>query len=83
MSKCNHEWVGKEDPACFKCGNYKIDIPSVTGKVMCETISKYLKKEKGIDMTPKEIWNYSPTGELVFVCSMYRQIKIEQILEVK
>lgn len=80
MSECIHEWFGEEDPVCFKCGNYKIDIPSATGKVMCETISKHLKKEKGVDVSPKELWEYSPTGELSFVFDMYRKIKVKEII---
>ena len=70
-----HEWVGVLDPICIQCGKYKIQISSATGKEMCETISKHTKQK------PKDIWNYSPTGELYKVMVAYRFIKIKELLQ--
>jgi len=75
---CEHNYLGEYDPVCFKCGDYKIEIPSGSGKVMCETISKYLKEKHNIVKSPMEIWEYSPTGELAYVFQMYRNIKVEE-----
>ena len=35
----------------------------MTGEEWCEELSARLKK-RGVDLTPDEIWNSSPTGEL-------------------
>jgi len=48
-----------------------MDEKEVTGKEMCELISKFLLETKGVEMTWEEIWNYSPTGELFLVYEYY------------
>ena len=35
----------------------------MTGEEWCEELSARLKK-RGVDLSPDEIWNSSPTGEL-------------------
>ncbi len=35
----------------------------MTGEEWCKELSARLKK-RGVDLTPDEIWNSSPTGEL-------------------
>ncbi|HDR8494229.1 TPA: hypothetical protein QC448_005338 [Bacillus cereus] len=47
----------------------------VTMKEMCELISKWLKEAYKIEVSPKQIFNYSPSGELVEVFFMYWQAK--------
>lgn len=74
-----HKFTIAYDPICVECGHYKFQFPSVTGKVMCESISKYLKNKMDIDKSPIDIWEYSPTGELSFVFDMYRHIKIMEM----
>lgn len=37
----------------------------------CEFISKYLKEAKGIEMTAKQIFNQSATGDLLHVHILY------------
>lgn len=47
-----------------------------TGKEMCQIISRWMKEAKGIDRTPEQIWNYSPTGELSLVFCWYDEAMI-------
>ncbi|HDR6825828.1 TPA: hypothetical protein QCV86_003020 [Bacillus thuringiensis] len=47
----------------------------VTMKEMCELISKWLKEAYKIEVSPKQIFNYSPSGELAEVFFMYWQAK--------
>lgn len=44
-------------------------------KQMCEVASRYLLKKYDIKMTPKELWNYSPTGELYHIFLLYYEAK--------
>ena len=55
----------------------------MTGKEMCELIVKadFLRKEDGTPPTAEEIWNYSPTGELLMVFEWYQTAK--RILDVE
>ncbi|HFU7087193.1 TPA: hypothetical protein ACGN8S_002228 [Bacillus cereus] len=46
-----------------------------TMKEMCELISKWMKETKGIIISPKEIYEYSPTGELSAVFFLYQEAK--------
>ena len=45
----------------------------VTGQQMCEAIVEagLMLKADGTPRTPKEVWEYSPTGELYMVYAMY------------
>jgi hypothetical protein len=43
----------------------------VTGEQMCQKISKWLKETQNIDIKPIDIWEYSPTGELIKVFELY------------
>jgi hypothetical protein len=47
----------------------------MTYKYMCELISKYWAEAKGVNKTPEEIWNYSPTGELYMIHEWYEEAK--------
>lgn len=45
---------------------------SATPKEMCETILEAIKKhDPTCTLTPKEIWEYSPTGEVCGVVDAY------------
>jgi hypothetical protein len=46
----------------------------VTMQQMCETISAYWKRTRGVDIAPEAIFNYSPTGELSRVFSWYQEV---------
>ncbi len=43
-----------------------MNMPKFTMQQMCKEISDDLKK-KNVFMTPEEIYNYSPTGELFHI----------------
>ena len=47
----------------------------ITFKVMCEKIAeaKILKKKDGTYPTWKEIWEYSPHGELFMIAEWYKE----------
>ena len=47
-----------------------------TGKEMCQTIVRALKQSNpDCKISPKDIWELSPTGELDFIFPMYIEAK--------
>ncbi|MEM5659999.1 hypothetical protein AAHB50_32345 [Bacillus toyonensis] len=47
----------------------------VTIQEACELIAKWLKETRGIDVTAKQIFNLSPSGELWHVFELYAEAK--------
>jgi hypothetical protein len=50
------------------------DSIRITGQGMCELISQFFRS-RGIERTPEEIWNYSPTGELSMVFEWFHKAR--------
>ena len=51
----------------------------VTMKTMCEYIAEKMKsKNPNCDITAKEIFNYSPTGELSHIFILYNDLKMQE-----
>ena len=46
----------------------------LTGKQMCEAISKELKSKHNFIIKPKDIWEISPTGEIWPVVALYNNL---------
>jgi hypothetical protein len=51
-----------------------LELPPTSPVVMCELISAYFAS-RGIVMSPEQIWNYSPTGELFKVFEWHRMAR--------
>lgn len=49
------------------------ETKGVTMQEMCETISAYWKRTRGVDVAPERIFNYSPSGELSRVFEWYQE----------
>lgn len=48
-------------------------FPRVSTAEMCEIVSEFFRETRGIDVTPEQVWGYSPTGELSRVFEWYQQ----------
>lgn len=49
----------------------------MTGREMCEYVSRWFKEKHGKDVSPDDIWHASPTGELAHVFTLYYQARKE------
>ncbi|HHI3604946.1 TPA: hypothetical protein QCU10_001465 [Bacillus anthracis] len=47
----------------------------VTFKEMCELIAKWFKETRGIEVTGKQVFNSSPSGELWHIFAWYAEAK--------
>lgn len=56
-------------------GSRRPDGEAVTGKEMCELVARYFADRFGKQVTPEQVWNCSPSGELAAVCYLYREAK--------
>ncbi len=58
------------------CYDYTFDmLKSMTNKGACELISKYWKDKYKVKIKPRDIWEYSPTGELAMIFLWIGQAK--------
>ena len=48
-----------------------VEQEPVSGRQMCELIAEYFKEVHEIEVSPEDIWNMSPTGELWPVYTLY------------
>ena len=46
-----------------------------TGQQMCELIAEHWRAVLGVEVAPKDIWNYHPNGELAMVFLWYESAK--------
>jgi hypothetical protein len=47
---------------------------TITWREMCETIAEFVKQTKGVEITAREIFEYSPNGELSAIPEWYLMI---------
>jgi len=77
---CKHEeYTDEFDPTCTECMTYKIEIPPTSGQQMAEKISDYIFKYTQIRIPWKQIWNYSPSGELAHVYWHSRKLTVAEM----
>lgn len=50
----------------------------ITGREMCEYIAVWMQETTGQVVTPEEIWNMSPTGEIWPIRELYEQALSER-----
>jgi len=79
---CKHnKYTDEFDPICMECRTYKIKIPGSTGHQMAEKISDHIFKYTQIRIPWKQIWDYSPGGELAHVYWYARKITVAEMQE--
>ncbi|MEK4617688.1 hypothetical protein NYE71_16465 [Bacillus sp. FSL K6-0273] len=73
--------INGQDQEIKPCGlesdleNQKTNGERVTFKEMCELIAKWFKETRGIEVTGKQVFNSSPSGELWHIFAWYAEAK--------
>ncbi len=56
-----------------RIGDRGVTGDKMTGKQMCEVIAEEFSLTLGRKITPEEVWNCSPTGELFMIYEWYQK----------